>query len=200
MRHWAWCVVTIIACVMAAACRLPAPLSDQDKAAIQKNYDEYAKQVTGDKPDLAAIVRTYFTNTARMLPPGGPAIEGQAAILRTYESMGHFKSYSFGPLRIAGQGGVAYVESTNEYALIPPGGGEPIVERGRDVAVWEKQEDGSWKLASDIWNTDTPPSGLVVATGAGIVILRLAEGRQHAHHDTYKSAQKAPAEHHCITL
>jgi ketosteroid isomerase-like protein len=166
MRHWAWCVVTIVACVLAAACSRPAPLSDQDKAAIQKNYDEYAKQVTGDKPDFAAIVKTYFTDTARMLPPGGPAIEGQAAILKTYASMGQFKTYTFGPLRIEGQGAVAYVESTNHYSVVPPGGGEPVVDGGRDLAIWQKQEDGSWKLASDIWNSEAAPSGLVVPTGS----------------------------------
>jgi hypothetical protein len=40
---------------------------------------------------------------------------------------------------------------------------------------------------------------LVVAIGAGAVVLRLAEGRQCAHHDAQKSAQKAPVEYHCKT-
>ena len=47
---------------------------------------------------------------------------------------------------------------------------------------------------------------LVVATGAGVVVLRLAEGRQYAHHGAQDrkdqesaSAQKSPAKHHCKT-
>ena len=40
---------------------------------------------------------------------------------------------------------------------------------------------------------------LVVATGAGAVVLRLAEGRQRAHYDAQKSAQKGPVKHHCKT-
>ncbi len=164
MKHWSWCVAMTVACALAAACHLPAPLSDQDKAAIQKNFDEYARQVTADKADHAAIVKSYLTDDARMLPPGAPAVEGRDAILKLYGSRGHYKSYKFGPLRIEGEGGLAYVESTHLYNFVPEGGLEPIVGRGRDITIWKKQEDGSWKLAADIWNSEAP-SGLVLSEG-----------------------------------
>jgi len=34
--------------------------------------------------------------------------------------------------------------------------GKPIVDHGKDVAVWKKQGDGSWKMVMDTFNSDLP--------------------------------------------
>ena len=34
--------------------------------------------------------------------------------------------------------------------------GAPIEDRGKDMAVWEKQSDGKWKMVADSFNSDVP--------------------------------------------
>jgi ketosteroid isomerase-like protein len=36
--------------------------------------------------------------------------------------------------------------------------GKPINDRGKYLAVWKKQPDGTWKCVMDIWNSDLPAS------------------------------------------
>jgi ketosteroid isomerase-like protein len=167
MKLRAWSVVVVgVSCVLAAACQQAVPLSDQDKAAIQKAYDEYASAVVNEKTDFATLAKTFYTDTARVLPANMPAVEGQAAIAQLYTAMGHPKTFKFGPLTIEGGGGGAHVEATWEGTFVPPGGGDPIADKGKSLAVLQKQADGSWKLSRDMWNSDQPPPGLVVLGGA----------------------------------
>ena len=37
--------------------------------------------------------------------------------------------------------------------------GEPGSDRVRDFHVWQRQADGSWKVAVDIWNSEFPAGG-----------------------------------------
>jgi ketosteroid isomerase-like protein len=34
--------------------------------------------------------------------------------------------------------------------------GKAITDHGKDLAVWEKQGDGSWKMVADTFNSDLP--------------------------------------------
>ena len=34
--------------------------------------------------------------------------------------------------------------------------GNPVAERGKNLAIWKKQPDGSWKVVFAIWNSDQP--------------------------------------------
>jgi ketosteroid isomerase-like protein len=165
MRQRAWSVV-VVSCVLAAACQQGAPLSDQDKAAIQKAHDEYASAVINEKTDPTAVAKMFYTDNARVLPPNMPAVEGQAAIAQLYTAMGHPKTFKFGPLTIQGRGGTAYVEGTYEGTFVPFGGGDPIADKGKFLATLQKQADGSWKLSQDMWNSDGPPPGIFLLAGA----------------------------------
>jgi ketosteroid isomerase-like protein len=44
-----------------------------------------------------------------------------------------------------------------QYTMkLQPPGGEPVTDIGNYVVVWKRQSDDSWKLAVDIWNTNSP--------------------------------------------
>jgi hypothetical protein len=32
--------------------------------------------------------------------------------------------------------------------------GKPITDQGKDMAVWKKQSDGTWKMVADAFNSD----------------------------------------------
>jgi ketosteroid isomerase-like protein len=34
-----------------------------------------------------------------------------------------------------------------------------VADRGKYLAVWKKQADGSWKIEADMWNSDLPAKG-----------------------------------------
>ena len=38
-----------------------------------------------------------------------------------------------------------------------PGAPAMAPEKGKYLAVWKKQADGSWKKLREVWNTDAPP-------------------------------------------
>jgi ketosteroid isomerase-like protein len=165
MKHWAWSLVVVVSCLLGSACQ-QGGLSDQDKAAIQKTHDEFVTAVTNPTGDAAALAKMFYTDTARVLPPNMPAVEGQAAIAQLYTAMGHPKAFKFGPLTIEGGGGTAYVEGTYEGTFVPPGGGDPIADKGKFLETSQKQADGSWKTSRDMWNSDQPPPGLLLLGGA----------------------------------
>ncbi len=160
MKHWACSVALVAACALAAACQ-PAPLSDTDKAAIQKAHDDYVAAVVNPTGDYAAMAKAYYTDGARLLPANMPAVEGQAAITQLYNLMGHPKAFKFGPLTIDGRGDMATIEGTYELAYAPLTGDTPVADKGKFFETAQKQADGSWKVSRDIWNSDQP-GGLVV--------------------------------------
>jgi ketosteroid isomerase-like protein len=166
MRHWAWSAMVVAACLAGVACQQRAALTDEDRAAIQKAHDEFEKMIVAASPDPTALVKMYYADNARVLPPNMPAADGQAAIIQSFKAMGQARTFKNGPLTIDGRGDLAYVEATYEGTFIPPGATEPVADKGKFIEVWQKQADGTWKATRDIWNSDTPPPGLALPTGS----------------------------------
>jgi ketosteroid isomerase-like protein len=42
---------------------------------------------------------------------------------------------------------------------LQPAGAAVVNDNGKYVVIWNRQGDGSWKLAVDIWNSDLPMPG-----------------------------------------
>ena len=57
-------------------------------------------------------------------------------------------------------GDMAYTLYKYEMTMGAPNG-VPINDRGKDMAVWEKQSDGTWKIVADTFNSDLPLSGAI---------------------------------------
>lgn len=56
------------------------------------------------------------------------------------------------------QGGSVWAFERLAYAieLTPRSGGAAVQERGNCFWAWQRQADGSWKVARAIWNSDVP--------------------------------------------
>lgn len=52
-------------------------------------------------------------------------------------------------------GDTAYEVGAYTMKLRPPGA-DVMNDSGKYVVIWQRQGDGSWKLAVDIWNSDLP--------------------------------------------
>ena len=99
----------------------------------------------------------FYEEEAVMLPPDGSRIEGREAILSFLNESwpaGHLTDYQSGGYEVASGGWMAYSFGSVEVTAKGPDG-ENVVTRSSDVHVWVKQEDGSWRIALDIWNGST---------------------------------------------
>jgi ketosteroid isomerase-like protein len=55
---------------------------------------------------------------------------------------------------IAGDWGLEHGDF--DWTVAPVAGGAEARDQGSFVAIWQRQADGSWKLARDIWNSAIP--------------------------------------------
>jgi uncharacterized protein (TIGR02246 family) len=117
---------------------------------IEENNVRFTKaHVTGD----ASLIDNMFTHDAKVLPPESEPVVGRSAIAKLTADY-------------IASGVTEFREETtnfygNEDLLIDQGnyvmvyGKEKILEKGKYVNVWRK-EDGTWKICSNIWNTNAP--------------------------------------------
>jgi ketosteroid isomerase-like protein len=166
MRRVTWSAFAVVVLsVLTGGCQQAGSVSDQDKAAIQKAHDEFARMFAAEKPDPAGLVAMYYADDATVLPPNMPAANGKDAIIAAFTAMGGVKTFKNGPLTISGSGDMAFVNATFDMTMAVPVTGEVVADKGKYLEVWKKQSDGSWKAIRDMWSSDEPPPGLALPTG-----------------------------------
>jgi len=97
-----------------------------------------------------------------VLSPNAPIATGHDAIRKVFA--GFFAlpdlkiSWQPDKVEAARSGELGYSRGTYQMTFKDPGG-KQMSDKGKYVTVWKKQADGSWKVASDIFNTDMPEAG-----------------------------------------
>jgi uncharacterized protein (TIGR02246 family) len=103
----------------------------------------------------------FYSDDAIVLPPNAASAATKEAIRNVWKDM--FASPSlvitWQPTRVqVGKSGeMAWVRGTYELTM-NDASGKPIDDRGKYLEVWEKQTDGNWKCAADMWNSDLAAS------------------------------------------
>src|SRR2546423_15291306 len=109
--------------------------------------------------DVAALVSNYADN-AVVLSPNMTAWEGRGAISQGLT--GYLAQISLVDGRVVTKdvilaGDYAIERGTYSWTLHPKTGtGADIVDTGKYLTVWERQEGGSWKIIRDINKADRP--------------------------------------------
>ena len=106
----------------------------------------------------AAAVAAMYTDDAVLLPPNFQMQEGRQAIQDFWALARQIgiRDLALETTRVEERGDAAW--EIGVYTLkIQPEGAAPIEDKGKYVVVWKRAGDGSWKLAVDIWNTNSPP-------------------------------------------
>jgi len=103
-------------------------------------------------------ILSFWTDDARVFPPGLPAFSGIAA-LRSYvegalATPGFHITWTTSEASLSPDGQLAYLLSTNAVTVAGPEG-QPVTTRGRAVTVWRRGPDGNWRCAVDIWNDES---------------------------------------------
>jgi ketosteroid isomerase-like protein len=103
----------------------------------------------------------YYSDDAIVLPPNATSAATKEAIRNVWKdvfaSPGLVISWQPTRVEVGKSGDMAWVRGTYELTM-NDASGKPINDRGKYLEVWEKQSDGNWKCAADMWNSDLAAS------------------------------------------
>ena len=151
-------ILCVCVVFLAAGCQEKAPVDTrpQDERAIRA-ADAAALQAAQAKDVERAVAN--FAAGASWLPPNAPTVTGKDAIRaawsRLMASPGFDIEWQIDKVEVARAGDLAYTLYTYQLTTQGPDG-RNATDRGKDMAVWKKQPDGSWKIVSDAFNSDLP--------------------------------------------
>lgn len=143
-----------------SACQPTVEQAGADLAAIQALADTWVVAVEAGDIDALLALRT---EDVVQYPPDAPIARGKQALEDFYRGLyAQFSvSGSFdGPAEIVMDDGWAFYISEYTLNISPQAGGETAEEQGKIILICEKQPDGSWLWAHEIWNRNSPPTGM----------------------------------------
>lgn len=155
----------LICALLAAACTQNQPPADP--SVITSRADAWDAALTARDTD--ALVALY-TADARVMPPNEKMSRGTEAVRAAFGAMIDAGiSGELTTIEANVSGDVGY--RVGSYQLMADGG---VVDTGKFVETWRRGEDGVWRIANDIWNSDGQP-GVAAGDRSHIVILHEVE-------------------------
>ena len=145
-------VFGIFVCLVSLSCVETVDIEAEQTALLET--DKAWAETASTSNDVEQIV-SFWSDDAKVIPPGGPVIEGKAA-LRDYISQSlqipQFSvSWEPSEVTVSPTGNLGYTIGNNKFTFADENG-ELVTKHGRYVTVWRKESDGQWKCVIDIWN------------------------------------------------
>jgi uncharacterized protein (TIGR02246 family) len=154
--------IPIAALAMAAAgCRsasVPPPIS-VDPTAVAAVRNVVLRIIAADNAgDLETAVACY-TDDGQWLPPGAQPVVGRAALRESYKAM--FAAWS-PKIRVISDetwvlGNIAIDRGHTTGQLVSRTGGAPRTLDDKYIMILRRGEDGVWRIARLMWNSNTVP-------------------------------------------
>ena len=127
-----------------------------DESALRTLDSEWSK-AAGSK-DVDKTV-SYYADDAIVLPPNSPVLTSKESIRAMWKGILGAPGFSGGwkatKVDVARSGDLAYVSGSYEMTE-NDATGKPMTDKGKYLAVFKKQGDGTWKCVVDMFNTDLP--------------------------------------------
>jgi uncharacterized protein (TIGR02246 family) len=121
--------------------------------------DTRAADIQAVKDLDAAKWAAYFTDDGSGLYPGGPTLNGKAAIQAAMVPIVADKNFALtfaSDKQVASKGGdMIYTQGTYSMTLTNPKTKKPMTDKGKFLTIYMKQADGSWKVTADTFNSDS---------------------------------------------
>ena len=108
--------------------------------------------------DVDGMARAYAPD-AVIMPPGEPKVVGGDAIRAWFQSA--VDRFRFEEYRVTNSELVTHRDWAPRrggmfWRLAPKKGGDPIMLDTKFLQLWQRQADGSWRIARGIWNSNVP--------------------------------------------
>ncbi len=145
--------------VLAASGCGPQVDVEAEEAAIRAAEDEALKIAQAKDAERWASV---YADDARVFPPNALLVTGKEAIRKLFAELfaspGFEIDWEVTRVEVSRAGDLGYVVGTHKVT-VNDAEGNPVTDRGKWIAIWKKQADGTWKCIEDIWNSDRPTGG-----------------------------------------
>lgn len=157
-------VVAVISCLF-MSCGQKEP----DMAALKKTVDDFNAAekdalMGGNSDNLLA----FFADDAMEMPPNMAMMKGKDAIKafwdQSMKSGMKMSAVEFSPIDMQAGGTIAYEVGSYDMTVSAGKMGE-TKDKGKYIALWKQQSDGTWKVAAETWNTDMPMPAVEKSTG-----------------------------------
>ena len=134
-----------------------AATTEADVEAINRASDEFVAAMKAN--DTEGLVSLYAAS-AVLMPPNDPAAKGSEAVrawMQSFLDQFTVEDFSISTEElVVVTGDWAFRQGTFTMTLSPAVGGDQTQDAGKFIEIWQRQADGSWKIARDIWNSDNP--------------------------------------------
>jgi ketosteroid isomerase-like protein len=101
----------------------------------------------------------FYEESATSLPPNSQPVVGRSLIRSYMDSVSAYgitvRKVEFTPLTIDVDGNLAYEVGKYSMTMHVPTVGL-VLDEGNYMAIWRRQPDDTWKVHTDIWNTNIP--------------------------------------------
>ena len=138
------------------------PVLSQDMDEMKKNVDDWNNQLSEAmvKGDNEKILSFYADDIISM-PSYQHMLEGKDALknamMMDANSGNKFTKFQMTSKKLLSQGNLLVDIGTYELSMEIQGMDEPFNDQGKYVTIYEKQDDGNWKIKVDTWNSDNNP-------------------------------------------
>ena len=148
----------VLASLLAGCSQTPPDTRDADVAAIRAADSTWSTIAQSRQLDAHVA---YFLDDAVLLAPNEPMATGKGAIQQATAALFALPGFSIRwqavKVEVARSGDLGYSLGNYDLSLSGPGGA-PVTDRGKYTTVWKKAPDGTWKVASDMFNSDLAPA------------------------------------------
>jgi ketosteroid isomerase-like protein len=137
-----------------------------DEATIRRLDGDWVKAAASKHVDAWMI---FYAKDAVVLPPNDKIATSTESIRKSVGELlslpGLVLTWQLTKVEVAASGDMAYLYGAYEITS-NDAHGKPITEYGKNVEIWKKQLNGTWKCAVDTWNSDLPPLPVVPPSGS----------------------------------
>lgn len=152
-------LVTLGFLILTGCSQSPAPdrraadaqaLGDGEVAAFTKDW-------SGKDADRIAA---HYTDDGNLMVPNSPTMTGKAAIGKVMKDVLTDPNWSLAlqpvQVEVSKGGDFGYTRGTYVLTATNPATRKAVTEKGRFIAIFRKEADGSWKAVEDINNAEAP--------------------------------------------
>jgi ketosteroid isomerase-like protein len=125
---------------------------------IRKLDADWVKAAQSKQPDAWMA---FYADDAVVLPPNEKIATTKEEIRKPVSDLLSLPGLSINwqptKIEVARSGDLAYLYGAYQLSFNDPSG-KMVSDAGKNVEIWKKQPDGSWKCILDTWNSDLPPT------------------------------------------